>query len=127
MTEPISQKAVLEFLSAFEQAQASQDFAEVAPLIHPDAVFRFNDGDYRGTDQIRAAFESTWALQVENEIYSMSDVEVEYTDSASAVVTFTFHWSGIGPEGPFEVAGRGTSVLVEHDGSLKVLLEHLSR
>lgn len=127
MTEPISQKAVLEFLSAFEEAQALQDFAEVAPLIHPDALFRFNDGDYRGTDQIRAALESTWAFDVENEIYSMSDFEVEYTDSTSAVVTFTFHWSGVGPEGSFEVAGRGTSVLVKQGGSLKVLLEHLSR
>lgn len=117
----------MEFLSVFEKAQASQDFAEVGPFIHPDAVFRFNDGDYRGTDQIRTSFESTWALDVENEIYSMSDVEVEYTDSVSAVATFTFHWSGIGPEGPFEVAGRGTTVLVQHDGSLKVLVEHLSR
>ena len=117
----------MEFLSDFEEAQASQDFTEVAPLIHPAAVFRFNDGDYRGTDQIRTALESTWALDVENEIYSIGDVAVEYTASTSAIVTFTFHWSGIGPEGPFEVGGRGTSVLVRHGGSLKVLLEHLSR
>jgi hypothetical protein len=41
--------------------------------------------------------------------------------------TFRFHWSGIGARGPFEIAGRGTSVLVEHEGQLKILLEHLSR
>lgn len=127
MTEPISHQAVFEFLSAFETAQESHDFDDVEPLIHPEAVFRFNDGDYRGTDQIREAFESTWALDVEEEAYTMSNLEVEHIDTASAVVTFNFFWSGIGPEGPFEIAGRGTSVVVKHEGGLKVVLEHLSR
>jgi hypothetical protein len=45
----------------------------------------------------------------------------------SATVTFTYTWSGDGPAGPFAILGRGTAILVCHDGKLKVMIEHLSR
>lgn len=127
VSEQPSEQEVRAFLRDFERAQATQDFAEVVPLIHQDAIFRFNDGDYRGIDRIRAAFEATWSIDVEDERYRIEDVEVERVGPDWAVATFRFVWSGIGPNGPFEVNGRGTTAVVMEDGGLKVLVEHLSR
>ena len=57
MADEIAEEQVLEFLERFEKAQGTQDFDRVAPMLHPDALFRFNDGDYRGTEAARGAFE----------------------------------------------------------------------
>ena len=127
VADEITEQQVLDFLDRFEQAQGTADFDAVAPLVHADVLFRFNDGDYRGLEAARGAFESTWALDVEDERYYLTDVEVLHVDSDSATATFRFHWSGSGDNGPFHVVGRGTSVLVRHDGRLKLLVEHLSR
>ena len=124
---PITGTRIIEFLKRFEDASATGLFANVAGMIHPDALFRFNDGDYRGLDAIQRAFESTWANDVKDERYYLSDIEVVSVDTSSAVVTFRFNWSGVGPRGPFQIVGRGTRLLVLHDGRLKVMVEHLSR
>ncbi len=127
VVDRITERQVLDFLGRFETAQNSEDFDRVAPLLHPDALFRFNDGDYRGLKAARGAFESTWEHEVEDEKYYLSDIEVLHTDSGSATAAFRFNWSGVTANGPFEVVGRGTSVIVRHEGELKLLLEHLSR
>ncbi len=127
MADEIGEQQVLEFLQRFERAQGTEDFDAVRPLLHPDVLFRFNDGDYRGLEAARGAFESTWALDVDDERYYLTDVEVLHVDSNSATATFRFHWSGSGDNGPFHIVGRGTSVIVRHDGRLKLLVEHLSR
>ena len=127
MADEIGEQQVREFLRRFERAQGTEDFDAVRPLLHPDVLFRFNDGDYRGLEAARGAFESTWALDVDDERYYLTDVEVLHVDSNSATATFRFHWSGSGDNGPFHIVGRGTSVLVRDDGRLKLLVEHLSR
>lgn len=127
MAQEITERQVLDFLDRFETAQGTEGFDAVAPLLHPDALFRFNDGDYRGLEAARGAFESTWALDVEDERYYLSDIEVLYRDEHSATATFQFHWSGVGDNGPFHVVGRGTSVLIRFEGELRLLVEHLSR
>jgi ketosteroid isomerase-like protein len=124
---PVTESQVLAFLRQFVEASATRSFASVADMIHPDALFRFNDGDYRGLDAIRGAFESTWALDVKDERYDLSHIVVMSVDADSAAATFQFHWSGTGAQGTFEILGRGTSVLVRHQDRLKVMVEHLSR
>jgi len=123
----ITEAEVFEFFERYEEASATESFANVAGMIHPKALFRFNDGDYRGLYAIQGAFESTWAQDVKDERYYLSDVEVMYVDTNSAAATFQFHWSGIGAQGAFQIVGRGTSLLVRHDGKLKLIVEHLSR
>ena len=127
MAEGFTEQEVRDFLARFEQAQGTEDFDAVVPMLHPDVLFRFNDGDYRGIEAARGAFESTWALDVQDERYYLTDVEVLHTDEHGATATFQFHWSGVGDQGRFHVAGRGTAVLVRHDGALRLLVEHLSR
>jgi hypothetical protein len=123
----ITEATVVECLERFVAAGATRSFANVAGMIHPKALFRFNDGDYRGLEAIQGAFESTWAHDVKDERYYLSHIEVVSVDADSAAATFRFHWSGTGIQGPFQIEGRGTSVLVRHQGKLKVMVEHLSR
>ena len=123
----ITETKVVEFLKRFEDASATGLFINVTGMIHPNALFRFNDGDYRGLEAIQHAFESTWTQDVKDERYYLSDIEVMSVDTSSAAATFHFNWSGVGPHGPFQVVGRGTSLLVLHDGKLNIMVEHLSR
>ncbi len=126
-TSKVTEAEVVDFLKAFETASGTRSFANVKDMIHPNALFRFNDGDYRGFEAVRAAFERTWAYDVEDERYTLSNIEVMNVDTHSATATFTFTWSGHGPDGPFNIVGRGTTLLVHHQGRLKILVEHLSR
>ena len=123
----ITEAMVFDFFKRFEEAQGTASFASVVDMIHPDALFRFNDGDYSGLDAIRGAFESTWAQDVQDERYYLTDIKVMCLDTNSATATFRFNWTGIGPQGRFHIVGRGTSLLLRHDGKLKILVEHLSR
>ena len=123
----IDAATIKSFINEFERASATKDFDQVAPMIHPEALFGFNDGDFQGIDQVRAAFESTWSLDIKDDQYSLSDLEVRNIDNQSATVTFNYHWSGITAKGPMNMNGRGTQVIVMHEGCLKILLEHLSR
>jgi len=124
---PVTEASVVEFLKRFEDVSATRTFANVRGMIHPNALFRFNDGDYRGLEAIQGAFESTWAHDVIDERYYLSDIEVVNVDTDSAAATFHFNWSGVGEQGPFQIVGRGTTLLVRHHGKLKVMVEHLSR
>ena len=127
MADALIEQDVRDFLARFEQAQGMEDFDAIIPMLHPDVLFRFNDGDYRGIEAARGAFESTWALEVWDERYYLTDIEVLHANDHSATAMFHFHWSGVGDQGPFHIVGRGTAVLVRHEGEFKLLVEHLSR
>jgi ketosteroid isomerase-like protein len=123
----ITDTQVDELLKRYEAAANSHDFARVAPLIHPNATFRFTDGDHEGIDAIRAAFESTWsAWDVKDERYVLTDIKIVTTDTRSASITYTYNWSGVADEKPFSVRGRGTSVIVRNGDGLQFIYEHLS-
>lgn len=115
------------FMSAYEKALETEHFHKVAPFIHPQAVFRFSEGDFVGLEQIEEAFAKTWALDVENVKYFLSNLRVINVDAESATVVFNWNWQGDSEEGPFRIVGRGTSHIVLLDGQPKLLLEHLSR
>ena len=118
----------LQFMARYEAALSSEDFAKVAPLIHPQAVFRFSEGDHSGMADIQAAMERTWAYEVDDERYTLTDKRVLRSGKDAVTVLFTWNWSGSSAEhGPFEIAGRGTAQLVRHEGAIKILVEHLSR
>lgn len=124
----LTDNEALQFMARFEAALASEDFAEVAPLIHPQAVFRFSEGDHSGMANIRAAMERTWAYEVDDERYYLTDKRVLRSGKDAVTVLFTWNWSGNSAEhGAFEIVGRGTAQLVRHEGAIKILLEHLSR
>jgi ketosteroid isomerase-like protein len=120
----LTDRDVREFVSRWRAADDS-DFANVEPMIHPDAVFRFNDGDHRGIERVRRAFESTAANASPDERFSWTDFDVLFVGEDSAAVIFDWVWSGTNAAGPFRVEGRGTSLLVDTERGLQVMVEHL--
>lgn len=103
----------------------THDFSRLAPLIAPDCQFWFSSGTHRGLDAARRAFETTWS-RIEDEVYSITDVEWICEGDRAAACTYTFRWRGVIDGAPREGAGRGTTCLrLEADG-WKVVHEHLS-
>jgi hypothetical protein len=122
----IAESDIIDFLTDYEAASNGRDFARLEPLIHPEATYRFSDGDFTGLHAIRGAIEQTWALEVEDERYWLTGIRIIRSGEDAALVMYDFHWSGVGPKGPFQVDGRGTQMLLRHDGRLTSLYEHLS-
>lgn len=120
---------VIEFLNRFEAVAEKENFDLIEGMVHADAVFRFNDGDFIGRPAVRGAFEKTWkgSANVKKERFYLSDIQVLTVDAASATATYTYHWEGSMDGQPFRIQGRGTRVLVVENGHLQIIHEHLSR
>ena len=128
MSGVIPKQSVVDFLHQFEQLAGEKDFDLLVPYIHKEAVFRFNDGDHYGLQQVRQAFEKTWANSeaVQQEQFYLTDIVVVSTDATTATATYTYHWEGVYEGKTFHIKGIGTRVLVQEDGVLQIKLEHLS-
>jgi Domain of unknown function (DUF4440) len=135
MKPMLTKDAVIEFLHRFEALAEQENFDLIEDMVHADAVFRFNDGDFVGRAAIRAAFEKTWRSggNAKKERFYLTDIQVLHTDAASASATYTYHWEGSLDGKAFRIQGRGTRVLVVagaegvDGGRVQILHEHLSR
>lgn len=130
MTEgAFTQDSVVQFLNRFEEIAEKENFDLVQNMIHDNAVFRFNDGDFVGKQAVRGAFEKTWkgSANVRKERFYLTDIQVLAVDARSAAATYTYHWEGSVDGRSFRVQGRGTRVLVVENGQLQIIHEHLSR
>ena len=114
-----------EFIRAYEQALASQDWGKVNPLVHENACVTFSNGSvHKGKVEVRSAFEKNFSL-IKDEKYSISNVHWVKKDSETAVYLFDFSWSGIINDKPASGVGRGTSVLIKENDKWQLLVEHL--
>ncbi len=125
----LTQASVIAFLNHFEAVAERENFDLIQDMVHDDAVFRFNDGDFVGKQAVRGAFEKTWkgSANVKKERFYLSDIRVLHVDQASATATYTYHWEGAMDGRSFSIQGRGTRVLVLMNGRLQIIHEHLSR
>jgi len=114
------------FLAAYEAALVTQDWDQVAPLVHPDAAVTFSNGTHRGKDEVEAAFRKNFAA-IEDETYAIRDVHWVSRDDTFAVCQYTFAWSGLVNGKPAKGGGRGTSVLKKEGDRWLLLTEHLGR
>ena len=116
-----------ELLREYGRRVNRHDFAEVAPLIDPSALYWFSDGSaHEGLAEIRAAFEHNWRV-IQREVYRIEDVRWVVRGPEIAVCAYRFRWEGETRTGPRSAEGRGTSVLRRTDAGWRILLEHLSR
>ncbi len=113
-----------EFLQQYEKALATQQWENIAPLLHPDVCVTFNNGTYKGIAEVEAAFRRTFAL-IQDETYTISNVHWIREDDALAVCLYHFNWTGIINGQMASGGGRGTSVLVNENGRWQILTEHL--
>ena len=130
MTEvALTKDSVVQFLNRFEEIAAKENFDLLQDMIHDNAFFRFNDGDFFGKQAVRAAFEKTWkgSTTIKKERFFLTDIQVLTVDGKSATATYTYNWEGSMDGRSFRIQGRGTRVLVTENGRLQIIHEHLSR
>ena len=114
-----------DLLRSYEAALASQDWAKVEPLMHPDVSVTFSDGSHhRGRDDVGAAFSRNFQL-IQDEKYELDDLRWITDQPTHAVCTYRFRWSGLIDGKPAAGSGRGTSVLTNEAGTWLVLAEYL--
>lgn len=131
MTDTILTKdSIVQFLTRFEEIAEKENFDLVQDMVHNQAVFRFNDGDFVGKQAVRDAFEKTWkgsAANVKKTRFYLTDIAVLTLDAKSATATYSYNWEGAMDGQPFRIQGRGTRVMVVEGGRLQIIHEHLSR
>ena len=125
----LTEDSVIQFLNRFEEIASKENFDLVQDMVHDQAAFRFNDGDFVGKQAVRAAFEKTWkgSANVKKERFYLTDIKVLTVDAKSATATYTYNWEGSMEGKPFRIQGRGTRVLIVEGGRLQIIHEHLSR
>ncbi|HKY55245.1 MAG TPA: nuclear transport factor 2 family protein [Anaerolineales bacterium] len=114
-----------EFIRAYEQALATQEWINIEPLVHNNACVTFSNGIvHKDKEEVKRAFEKNFSL-IKDETYSITNVHWVIKSSEMAVYLFDFNWSGIINEKPASGSGRGTSVLIKENNKWQLLVEHL--
>ena len=114
-----------DFVSAYEEALASQRWALVEPLVHEDACVTFSNGAVHiGKTAVRNAYEANFSA-IEDEEYRISNVHWVRRGEDVSVYVFDFAWRGRMDGRDVKGAGRGTSVLVRNGSDWQLLAEHL--
>lgn len=114
------------FMQAYEQANNSHIWANVAPMIANDASYWFTDGSYVGIDEIRQAVEATFR-KLQDEDYKISNLKWPVAAATVAVCTYHFNWQATIDGVKRSGSGRGTNVLEKRSGSWQIVHEHLSK
>jgi ketosteroid isomerase-like protein len=115
------------FIKQYELALASQQWDQVAPLIHTDACVTFSDGTvHQGIAAIAIAYQRNFELIV-NESYAISHVQSIEVSQDVAVYTFKFSWHGMVAGQQASGSGWGTTVIKITQGRWMLIAEHLSR
>ena len=114
------------FMQAYEQANNSHIWANVASMIASDATYWFTDGSYTGIGEIRQAIEATFE-KLHDEVYKISDVKWPVATDTVAVCTYRFDWTATIDSAKQSGNGRGTNILEKRNGSWQILHEHLSK
>ena len=114
-----------DFVHAYEQALATQDWKQVDPLVHANGCVTFSNGTvHRGKPEVKTAYEKNFSL-IKDETYSMTSIDWVLKIPGAAVYLFEFNWSGIIKGKQASGGGRGTSVLIKENEEWKLIAEHL--
>ncbi len=112
------------FLNKYEQALASQNWDAVRPLLHDDVCVTFNNGTFKGIEEVQGVFESNFRA-IKDEQYSISNEHWVHISKTSAVCIYHFQWTGIIKGEHCSGGGRGTTVLKFDSDRWQIITEHL--
>ncbi|HLP53242.1 MAG TPA: nuclear transport factor 2 family protein [Chitinophagales bacterium] len=116
-----------QFITDYKAALASQQWQQVEPLMHTNVCVTFSNGTvHKGLAQVKEAYQRNFAA-IKNEDYLMTDVHWILTTHSTAIYLFNFSWRGVINGQQASGAGHGTAVLVQEDGTWKMIAEHLGR
>lgn len=113
-------------LKDYEKANNSHNWINVEPFVHPDASYFFTDGTFVGIDEVKQAVSDTFT-HIQDETYTVSDIEWVVSEDDVAVCRYSFYWKGIVEGKEAEGSGRGTNVWKKTDGKWQIIHEHLSK
>ncbi len=114
-----------EFMKEYWEAGSSRDFNKVAGYLHETASFYFSEGAFNGFEQIKKAFENTWAA-ILNEVYTTGNIRWIIQLDEFAVCTYEFKSEGFIDKTRRTLNGLGTNILLKEAGEWKIVHEHLS-
>lgn len=104
------------FIPKYETALASQDWSQVAPLVHKNAIVTFSDGAiHEGIANIKIAFERNFSI-IKSEKYQVLNVKWTSKEAYKASYTFEFHWAGYINGKLMQGSGKGLCELVKIEG-----------
>jgi ketosteroid isomerase-like protein len=112
-------------LIRYEGEINKHNFDLLQPLISKDCTFWFSSGTFSGLEQTRSAFEKTWRT-IQDEIYSITNVEWIAESDLAAACIYTFNWEGMVSGQLRKGKGRGTSCFRLEGTEWKIIHEHLS-
>jgi predicted ester cyclase len=121
----MNQDDLTEFMKAYEKANNSHIWSNVEPFITNNATYWFTDGSFSGIGEIKGAIQSTFD-KIQDETYTISDIQWIVRSDAIAVCAYTFHWEGTVGGVKKNGSGRGTNVLVKNNDTWQIAHEHLS-
>ncbi len=114
-----------DFVLKYEAALATQDWIQVAPLIHENACVTFSNGSvHRGKTAVEKAFRKNFS-SIQNESYRMTNIHWVQKRDSLAVYLFEFQWSGVMQGQSIRGAGKGTCVITKLSDDWRLLVEHL--
>lgn len=115
------------FIKNYEKALVTQNWQNVAPLIHENANVIFSNGAIHiGKEHIKKAFEHNFSI-IKNEKYAIKNVRWILKKETTAMYAFEFFWKGIINEKSVEGEGIGTCVLIKEQDLWILLSEHLGK
>jgi ketosteroid isomerase-like protein len=112
-------------LQKYSEVINRHDFDLIEPLLSQECSFWFSSGTFTGLAQARKAFEKTWAA-IQNEVYTITDINWLIDSESAAICTYSFHWEGIVRDERRAGSGRGTSCFRVETSDWKLVHEHLS-
>jgi hypothetical protein len=80
------QDSLNECIKAYEVANNSHVWTNVAPFIAPNATYWFTDGSYSGIAEIQGAIQRTFD-KIQDEIYTISNIQWPVQSESVAVCT----------------------------------------
>jgi len=114
-----------EFIKNYERALGTQDWKQVAPLVHERATVIFSSGAINaGKANVQQAFERNFSI-IKNEHYSIENIRWLLVTDSVAMYLFDYYWKGYINEQLHQGGGQGTSVLVYENDQWWLLSEHL--
>lgn len=122
---PKAERGLNAFIKDYVDATNSHNFAKVQELLLPDAIYWFNKNESKGIAAIKANFESTWSY-LPDEVYGIKNVRWLSVEKNSATCIYEYTYQGTHEGKPLKGGGRGTTILVKHNGKWRIAHEHLS-
>lgn len=112
-------------MAEYDRRTNAHDVERWRELVADDASYWFTDGSYEGIEAIAAAVQRTFD-EIQDEVYTISDVHWVHASTDCAVVRYRFHWAGLINGQQREGRGRGTNAMAKRNGRWQMTHEHLS-